>query len=115
MKQSEYLKYQENDIILTKGNPCTTYNLLIQGNFLIYFHIKIKLNLKINLGDITIIDDITLGDKQKIIKTISGGTLFGHKIKEKYNFYGQARNEIHIISIDKTKFDDAIDVNYYII
>jgi len=51
-----------------------------------------------------------LGNKKKIIKTISGGTIFGHKIKENYNFYGQAKNEIHLISIEKSAYDNLIEV-----
>jgi hypothetical protein len=53
---------------------------------------------------------VNLGEKKKILKTISGGTLFGHKVKDKFNYYGIARGDVYIFSIEKSKYDSLIDV-----
>lgn len=45
----------------------------------------------------------------KLTKTISSGTIYGHKIKEAYKYFIIARSETHIIRINKQKFDNLID------
>lgn len=60
-------------------------------------------------GDIQIIED---EESNKILKTISAGTIIGHKIKSCYTKTGIAKNQTHVITIEKILFDSLIDVKY---
>ena len=89
IKLSELKSYIDNEIIFKKDAPCINYI------FIIY-------------GDINFYENEDLNNNNPLIKTISAGTIYGHKIKEKYRFYGRSRIKTTIISIEKEKFDNLI-------
>ena len=89
IKLSKITSYIDNEIIFKKDEPCINYI------FIIY-------------GDINFYDNEELNNNNPLIKTISAGTIYGHKIKEKYRFYGRSRIKTTIISIEKEKFDNLI-------
>lgn len=68
---------------------------------------EVKNYILILSGDIQLIED---EENNKILKTISAGNIFGHKIKTLFNHTGIAKNQTHILSIEKTVFDSLIDV-----
>jgi hypothetical protein len=41
-------------------------------------------------------------------KTLTAGVVYGHKIKAKFNFYGYAKTQLHLLSIGKEVFDQMI-------
>ena len=43
-----------------------------------------------------------------LIKTISAGSIYGHKLKNNFNYFGIARNETHLIRIRKELFNEFI-------
>lgn len=44
-----------------------------------------------------------------LMKTISAGFLYGHKIKAVFNYFGVARSETHVLEINKTIFDQLVE------
>jgi len=54
-------------------------------------------------------DDITVNKSAKMIKTISSGTLFGQKVKLNYNQFAFAKTGLHLVQIEKKKFDILIE------
>lgn len=90
VKKCEYLIYQENETILEKGIDCQHYYFLVYGDIVFYSDSR---------------DDV----KAKLQKTISGGVIFGHKIKEKIQYFAYAQSgAVQLIKILKTDFDDII-------
>ena len=83
-------EYNEKDIIFEKNEKCSVYY------FLLY-------------GDINFYEEKELNDKNKLIKTVSAGTIYGHKIKENYRFYTRARGKLDLLIIDKIKFNEFIE------
>ena len=89
LKLSNIKNFTDNEIIFKKEDPCLNYI------FIVY-------------GDINFYDNEELNDNNQLIKTISAGTIYGHKIKDKYRFYGRCRIKATTISIEKNKFDNLI-------
>ena len=87
------MKIFENDSkVFTKGEVSKDYIIILHG-------------------DIQIMED---EESNKILKTISAGTIFGHKIKSNYTKTGIAKNQTHVLSIGKDVFDNLIDVNIFL-
>jgi hypothetical protein len=47
--------------------------------------------------------------QNKLMKTISAGSIYGHKIKSNFNYYAYAKNLTNFIKIAKKTFDEIID------
>ena len=91
---SEYKDYKENELVMSKDVPCEAYM------FILY-------------GDINFFEKEESSASNMLIKTISAGKVYGHLIKEKYNYYIRARTNIAIILIIKEKLTtlDGIEKN----
>ena len=89
--KSEILLYKENDVVFKKGEDCIKYYFLIFGDVTIYSEDK---------------NDI----KSKLLKTISGGTVFGHKVKDKLQYYAYSKSsQVLIMTINKESFNNIIE------
>ena len=90
---SEYKDYKENELVMHKDTPCDKYM------FILY-------------GDMDFFEKDEISDSNMLIKTISAGKIYGHLVKEKYNYCLRARTKISIITVNKEKFDNLIkDIN----
>ena len=80
--------YNPDSKIFYKEEICTTYNFILNG-------------------DIDLYQDDTI-----INSTLNSGNVYGHLIKDKYNFVAKAKNEVVIVHIMKSTFDKLIiDIN----
>ena len=87
---SEFLCLNDQESVFAKDEDCTKYYFLLFGDIVLYSEEKTKLT-------------------SKILKTISGGVVFGHKVKDKFQYYAYAKNQIQLISIDKILFNNLLD------
>ena len=83
---SDISSYKKGEIIFSKEEICNSYNFIIEGDINLYSEQEAK-NIK---------------------ETLSSGIIFGHLIKEKYDYFGLATNPVIIIQIVKSKFDSLI-------
>lgn len=91
LKNSEINSYKENDCVFEKGQDCTDYYFLL-------------------FGDISIYSDKNSDAKAKLLKTISGGVIFGHKVKDKLQYFAYSKSsKALILSINKLTFNNIID------
>jgi CRP-like cAMP-binding protein len=90
-KDSDYLTFEENQEIFKKGEECQDYFFLIYGD--------------INLYD----EEFSETKSNKLLKTLSAGSVYGHKIKAKFNYFAVAKNSIQMVRIKKSIFDGLID------
>lgn len=91
IRKCEYTIYNEKDTILEKGIDCNHYYFLVFGDIVFYSE---------NIDD----------PNTKLQKTISGGVIFGHKIKEKLQYFAYAQSgSVQLIKILKIDFDEIID------
>ena len=60
-------------------------------------------------GDVQIIED---EESKKILKTISSGTIVGHKIKSCFTKTGIAKSQTSLLTIKKSEFDNLIEVMF---
>lgn len=58
-------------------------------------------------GDIQIYEDEV---SNKILKTVTSGTLIGHKVKHAWTKTGVAKNQTLVLCIEKTVLNDLIEV-----
>ena len=87
IEESNFVEYNEKDLMFEKNTPCDSYLFILHG-------------------DIDFFD--SLEENSTLIKTISAGKVYGHLIKEKYKYYIKARSNISLISIKKKDLDDLI-------
>ena len=88
---SELNLYKENEVIFKKEEDCNKYY------FLIY-------------GDVTIYSENKSENNAKLLKTISGGVVFGHKVKDKFQYFAYSKSvQVLILSINKEEFNKIID------
>ena len=87
IEESNFVEYDEKDLIFKKNTPCDSYLFILHG-------------------DIDFFD--SMEENSTLIKTISAGKVYGHLIKENYKYYSKARSNISLISIKKKDFDDLI-------
>jgi hypothetical protein len=86
-------EYTDKDLVFSKDEACSNYF------FVLY-------------GDINFYEEQEISDKNKLIKTVSAPTVYGHKIKEKFRFYGRARGKLTLLMTPKEKLDTLItDIN----
>jgi len=88
IKLSSIITYKDNDLIYKKDE--------INLNYIFIIH-----------GDINFFDSDN--DDKKLVKTLTSGNLYGHKIKEKFKLFVFCRVTTTLIVIDKNKFNDLID------
>jgi CRP-like cAMP-binding protein len=91
---SQYLTFEENQEIFKKGEECLDYYFIIYGD--------------INLYD----EEFSTTISNKLLKTLSAGSVYGHKIKAKFNYFAVAKNSVHMIKIKKSQFDGLIEQTY---
>jgi len=78
--------YNPETKIFYKEEICNTYNFILKGDI-----------------------DLYQDEKNNIINnTMSSGNVYGHLIKDKYNFLAKAKNEVVIVHIMKSTFDKLI-------
>lgn len=83
--------YSDKSLIFSKGEPCSHYYFLM-------------------FGDITIYSEEIGNSIAKLLKTISGGTIFGHKVKDIFNYYAYANSsQVMVLSISKEIFNRLMD------
>ena len=87
IEESNFVEYNEKDLMFEKNTPCDSYLFILHG-------------------DIDFFD--SLEENSTLIKTISAGKVYGHLIKEKYKYFIKARSNISLISIKKKDLDDLI-------
>ena len=87
-KSSDFKTFENNERVFRKNDESKHYLFIIQG-------------------DVQIIED---EESKKILKTISSGTIVGHKIKTVFTKTGIAKNQTHLLAIEKTIFDKLIEV-----
>ena len=87
IEESNFVEYNEKDLMFEKNTPCDSYLFILHG-------------------DIDFFD--SLEENNTLIKTISAGKVYGHLIKEKYKYFIKARSNISLISIKKKDLDDLI-------
>lgn len=91
IEKCEYNTYQEKEVIFEKGIDCIHYYFLI-------------------FGDIVLYSDARNDPEAKLLKTISGGLVFGHKVKDKLQYYAYAQSaSVQLVKILKDDFDKIID------
>jgi CRP-like cAMP-binding protein len=90
-QESSYSTFEENMDIFKKGEECADYYFIIYGD--------------INLYD----EEFSALKSNKLLKTISAGSVYGHKIKTNFNFYAVAKNTTHLVKIQKKVFDGLIE------
>ena len=80
--------YNKDSKIFSKDEICNTYNFVLNGEINLYEEEK--------------------EDKIIINNAINPGDIYGHLIKDKYKFFAKAKDEVVIIHILKTNFDNLI-------
>ena len=78
--------YNPDTKIFYKEEMCNTYNFILKG-------------------DVDLYQD---EHDNKINNTLISGNVYGHLIKDKYNFLAKAKNEVVIVHIIKSTFDKLI-------
>ena len=77
--------YNPNTKIFYKEEICNTYNFILKGDI-----------------------DLYQDENNKVSNTFNSGNVYGHLIKDKYNFLAKAKNEVVIVHIMKSIFDKLI-------
>lgn len=92
LEKSELTIFNEKDTVFTKGDECNHYYFLLFGDIMLYSEAK---------GD----------PSSKLLKTISGGLVFGHKVKDKLQYYAYALTPtVQLLRILKKDLDEIIDL-----
>ena len=87
---SNFNTYNEGNLIFSKDEECNSYIFILNGDINLYSEKDISLNTTI------------------LKSTIPAGNIYGHLNKDKHKYFVRARNNISIISILKTNFDELI-------
>jgi CRP-like cAMP-binding protein len=89
--KADVLTYTDNNTIFMKGDQCDKYFFLI-------------------FGDVSLYSDEYTKSTAKILKTISGGLVFGHKVKDTFQYYAYANSsQVLLLSIKKDDFNDQME------
>jgi CRP-like cAMP-binding protein len=88
INESDFEEFEAGKRIFSKNAECLNYYFIL-------------------FGDINLYEDNST-TSSILIKTVSAGSIYGHKIKSTFNYFGIARNETHVMSIRKHKFDELI-------
>ena len=100
-RESVYEIYEENSQIFKKGEECSSYYFILFGDINLYDE-ELLLNPVSNIN-------LMSGGQSKLMKTISAGSLYGHKIKSNFNYFAYAKNFTNLIKIPKKTFDELLD------
>lgn len=95
-KESIFENFEQNQNIFTKGQECDSYYFVLNGDINLY-------------DEDSEIDTRKITCFSKLMKTISGGSIYGHKIKSNFNYLALAKNCTQLLKISKIKFDSIID------
>lgn len=95
-KESDFLQIEENQKIFSKEEECDSYYFILHGDIYLYDQ-----DLDADLNHIT--------NSNKLMKTISAGSIYGHKIRSNFNFLAIAKNSTFILKIKKNIFDNIIE------
>ena len=87
---SNFNTYKEESLIFSKDEECKSYNFILYGDINLYTE-----------------KDISL-DTATLHSIISAGKIYGDLIKDMHKYYIRAKNEVSMISILKTSFDELI-------
>lgn len=91
IEKCAYNTYDEKELIFEKGIDCNHYYFLV-------------------FGDIVLYSDARLDPEAKLLKTISGGLVFGHKVKDKLQYFAYAQSaSVQLVKILKDDFDQIIE------
>jgi CRP-like cAMP-binding protein len=85
---SSLTTYNKDSKIFSKDEMCNTYNFILYGEINLYSEEKDN-NITIN-------------------NSLNSGDIYGHLIKDKYKFFAKAKNEVVIVHILKSTFDNLI-------
>jgi hypothetical protein len=87
---SIFTTYKNESLIFSKDDECKSYNFILNGDINLYTENNIS------------IDNATLHS------SLSAGIIYGDLIKDKHKYYIRAKNEVSMISILKSNFDELI-------
>jgi CRP-like cAMP-binding protein len=93
-KESKFEQYTENQKIFSKGEECDCYYFILYGDINLYEEEFANSNENTQI---------------KLMKTMSAGSVYGHKIKSTFNFFAVAKNSTSLLKIHKTVFDKIIE------
>jgi CRP-like cAMP-binding protein len=85
---SSYEEFEDGKAIFSKNAECSHYYFILFGDINLYEE---------NSANASI-----------LIKTVPAGSLYGHKLKSVFNYFGIARNETHVMRIRKNQFDELL-------
>ena len=117
---SELKEYNDKDLVFSKDEKCTVYFFILYGDisadYVAYLYIPdteieypvVQRNNSYYLNH-NFYEEKNIHEKNILIRTVSAGTVYGHKIKENYRFYTRARGKLSLLSVDKKSFDELID------
>jgi CRP-like cAMP-binding protein len=95
-QESIFENFEQIQKIFSKGQECNSYYFVLFGDINLYDE-----DSEININQFSSLN--------KLMKTISGGSVYGHKIKSIFNYLALAKNSTQLLKIHKTKFDNIID------
>ena len=81
-QESSYDIFEENANVFKKNDKCDSYYFIIYGDLNFYDEEITQIQLS-----------------NKLLKTVSAGTIYGHKIKSHFNFFAYAKTVTHLIKI----------------
>ena len=87
---SNFNTYKEESLIFSKDEECKSYNFILYGDINLYTEKDIS------------------SDTGTLHSIISAGEIYGDLIKDMHKYYIRAKNEVSMISILKTSFDELI-------
>jgi len=90
LEKSTAQYFQEQETVFVKGDDCLHYFFLVFGDIMLYSDDK---------------SDCT----SKLLKTISGGLVFGHKVKDKLQYFAYAQSAVQIVKILKEDFNQIVE------
>lgn len=89
IKISSIKDFIESQKVFVKDQPCKEYLFILYGDINFY--------------------EEDNKENQKLIKTVSAGTIYGHKIKEKYRFFSKSKGQLSLLTVEKELFDQLIE------
>lgn len=89
LKKCKKEEFSGNSTIFEKGSDCIEYFFLLFGDIMLY-------------------SDKREEKSSKLLKTING-IVFGHKVKDKFQYEAYSQDKVILFSILKTEFDSFIE------
>ena len=82
--------HKEGSLIFSKDEDCKSYVFILNGDINLYTEKNVSI------------------DNAALYGSLSAGNVYGDLIKDKHKYYIRAKNEVSMISILKTNFDELI-------